>query len=210
MPTGIWCHTTSKLTTSLLTTLGQTLQRLLSKSYGKGNLKVEKLVGITTDSSSNIKLACDLLNWNNFGHNLNLEIEQCKGANTFRVYRNAVSAFSTSWKKQQDLVVSQEQRELPIHKPKRWFCIRHGRKTVGANGCCEKCLSEDKVSAHLSPSWQDQDILQSIADALKRLKTITDALSAEKFVNISAVKSLLSHLTEEVLVAEDNDTDLTK
>ena len=39
---------------------------------------------------------------------------------------------------------------------------------------------------------------------------MTDALSAEKCVTISAVKPLLNHLTEEVLVAEDDDSDLTK
>jgi len=74
----------------------------------------------------------------------------------------------------------------------------------------ENVLSEDRASAHLSPSWQGQDILQSIADALKGLKTMTDALSAEKCVTISASKPLLSHLIEEVLVAKNDNTDLTK
>ena len=37
-----------------------------------------------------------------------------------------------------------------------------------------------------------------------------DALTAEKCVTVSAVKPLLSHLAEEVLVAEIDDTDLTK
>ena len=39
---------------------------------------------------------------------------------------------------------------------------------------------------------------------------MTDALAAEKCVTVSAVKPLLSHLAEEVLVAENDDTDLTK
>jgi len=43
-------------------------------------------------------------------------------------------------------------------------------------------LREDRASAHLSPSWQDRDVLQSIADALKGLKTMTDALSAKATV----------------------------
>jgi len=71
-------------------------------------------------------------------------------------------------------------------------------------------LSEDRAFAHLSPSWQDRDVLQSIADALKGLKTMTDALAAEQCVTVSAVKPLLNHITEEVLVAEDDDIDLTK
>ena len=71
-------------------------------------------------------------------------------------------------------------------------------------------LSEDRASAHLSPSWQDCDVLHSIAAALKGLKSMTDALAAEECVTASAVKLLLSYLTEKVLVAEDDDTSLTK
>jgi len=68
-------------------------------------------------------------------------------------------------------------------------------------------LSEDRASAHLSPSWQDQDVLLSIVNALKGLKTMMDALAAEKCVTVSAVRPLLM---EEVRVAEGDDTDLTK
>ena len=39
---------------------------------------------------------------------------------------------------------------------------------------------------------------------------MTDALSGEHCVTVSAVKPLLNHLLEKVLVAEDDDTDLTK
>ena len=53
-------------------------------------------------------------------------------------------------------------------------------------------------------------LLQSIAAALKGLKSMTDALAAEECVIVSAVKPLLSYLTEEVLVAENDDTSLTK
>ena len=68
----------------------------------------------------------------------------------------------------------------------------------------------DRASAHLVPTWQVRDVLQSIAAALKRLKCMTDALSGENCVMISVVKPLLSHLLEKVLVAEDHETDLTK
>jgi len=39
---------------------------------------------------------------------------------------------------------------------------------------------------------------------------MTDALASEKCVTISAVKPLLNHKIEEVLVVEDDDTDMTK
>jgi len=41
-------------------------------------------------------------------------------------------------------------------------------------------LSEDRASAHLSPSWQDWDVLQS--DALKRLKTMMLLKSVSLFL----------------------------
>ena len=62
-----------------------------------------------------IRLSC-------FGHNLNLAVR--KGLNDrseqhgLRVYRSAVTAFSCSWKKQRHLVITQEQKGLPIHKLK--------------------------------------------------------------------------------------------
>ena len=80
-------------------------------------LEDKRLVGITTDSGSNVKLACELLHWNRlscFGHNLNLAVG--KGLNdsrvqrALRVCRSAV--FSRSWKKQRDLVIAQEQKNF--------------------------------------------------------------------------------------------------
>ena len=71
-------------------------------------------------------------------------------------------------------------------------------------------LSEHRNSAHLVITWQDHDILESVATTLKPLKCMTDAFSEEHRVTVSAVKPLLNHLLEKVLVAEDDDTDLTK
>ena len=66
-------------------------------------------------------------------------------------------------------------------------------------------LSEDRNLAHLVITWQDRDILESVATTLKPLKCMT-----EHCVTVSAVKPLLNHLLKRVLVAEDDDTDLTK
>ena len=38
-------------------------------------------------------------------------------------------------------------------------------------------LSEDRNSAHLALTWQDHDILESVAATLKPLNCLTDALS---------------------------------
>lgn len=52
-------------------------------------------------------------------------------------------------------------------------------------------LASDRRSSHLIPSWQDCDILDSITGALKSLKEMTDDLSGEKEVTISAVKPIV-------------------
>ena len=109
-------------------------------------------MGITTDSGSNVKLACTLLNWTRlscFGHNLNLAVG--KGLNNrrvqhgLRVCRSAVAAFSCSWKTQRDLVVAQEQKRLPVCKLKLDVATHWGstydmvKRIAGAGRCCQKC-----------------------------------------------------------------------
>ena len=58
---------------------GEQLQDALSTSFDEWSLDPNKLVAITTDSGSNIKLACQLLKWKRlscFGHNLDLAINK--------------------------------------------------------------------------------------------------------------------------------------
>ena len=180
-------------------------------------------MGITTNSGSNVNLACSLLNWPRlscFGNNLNLAVG--KGLNdgrmqrSLRVCRSAVAAFLCSWKKQRDLVIAQEQKGLPIRKLKVDVVTRWGstynmvERILEQVDAVRSVLSEDRTSAHLTATWQDRDILQSIATALKPLKFMTVALSGESCDTISAVKPLLNHLLEKVLVADDDNTDLMK
>jgi len=73
----------------------------------------------------------------------------------------------------------------------------------------EIVLCDDRNSSHLIPSWQDCDILYSIAAALRPLKVMTDALSEESCVTISAVKPILSHISDK-LEEEDGDTDMMR
>ena len=56
-------------------------------------------------------------------------------------------------------------------------------------------LSADKKTSHLLPTWQDIDVLQSINAAFNPLSTLTDVLSGEKYVTVSAVLPLV-HLVE--------------
>ena len=67
---------------------GENTKEALSATLLQWNLDQSKQVGITTDSGSNVKSACELLNWRRlsfFGHNLNLAVE--KGLNDGRIQR---------------------------------------------------------------------------------------------------------------------------
>ena len=72
-------------------------------------------------------------------------------------------------------------------------------------------LNDDHKHRHLIPSWQDVDVLESLEAALGPLADFTDMLSAENFVTVSTILSVVHHvLKKEVLNLNDDDTTLTK
>ena len=71
-------------------------------------------------------------------------------------------------------------------------------------------LSNDRKTSHLVPSWQDIDVLESLDKALSPLADLTDILSGEKYVTISSVKPLLHHMTSDILIRKEGDTQLTR
>ena len=144
------------------------IKEVLTETLELWKLETAKLVGITNDSGSNIKLACELLNWRRFscfGHNLNLAVG--KGLNdnrtqhALRTCRGVVVAFSRSWNKRRDLVAAQEQKNLPIHKLKLDVVIRWGLIYDMVDRLMEQmeairvALCDDWSSSHLIPSWQN-------------------------------------------------------
>ena len=172
---------------------GAQLQDALSVTLEQWNLNEKKLTAITTDSASNIKLACQLLRWRRlscFGHNLDLAIN--KGLNDSRIERalsicrKVVAAFSSSWKRQRDLKDTQVQKNLPQKKLKGDVCTRWGSKAnmieriVEQQDAIRVVLGQDRKTSHLLPTWQDLDVLQSILKAIEGFKDLTDLLSGEK------------------------------
>ena len=48
-------------------------------------------------------------------------------------------------------------------------------------------LSADRSASHLIPTWQDIDVLESVDRALSPLHELTDILSGEQYVTVSAI-----------------------
>ena len=71
-------------------------------------------------------------------------------------------------------------------------------------------LSADRSTSHIVPTWQDLDVLQAIDSAISPLSTLTDILSGEKYVTISAILPMLHILKTDLLKEKDTDTPLTK
>ena len=70
-------------------------------------------------------------------------------------------------------------------------------------------LSMDRKTAHLVPTWQDLEVLESINKALVPLADFTDIFSGEKYVTFSALIPLLKHIIDDVLCEDNEDTTLT-
>ena len=69
-------------------------------------------------------------------------------------------------------------------------------------------LGSDRKTAHLIPTWQDVEVLESVNKALSPLADLTDIISGENYVTTSTLKPLLNHITSEALSVEANDTQL--
>ena len=74
----------------------------------------------------------------------------------------------------------------------------------------QQVLSTDRKTAHLVPTWQDVEVLESLNKALAPLADFTDILSGEKYVTFSALIPLLTHITDDVLCDDEEDTTLIK
>ena len=201
---------------------GQQLQDALGISLDEWYLDPKKLVSITTDSASNIRLACQLLKWKRlscFGHNLDLAIN--KGLNDQRIdrvinlCRKVVAAFSHSWKRKRDLQEVQEQKNLPVKQLKGDVSTRWGSKAGMIERILEQqdairvVLAQDRKTSHLVLSWQDFYVLQSVMAAIKPFQDLTDLLSGEKRVTCSAIKPLLKVIYDKMVSPKEEDSTLT-
>ena len=160
------------------------LKDALSTSLTEWGLDSTKLIAISTDNRSNIKLACELLTWMRascFDHNLDLAIN--KGLSDSRIdrviglCRKVVSSFSYRWKGQKELREAQRQKNLPEKKLKGDVVTRWGSKMEMMQRIMEQqdairiVLSQDRKVSHLVPTWLGFDVLESVLEAVKVLQT---------------------------------------
>ena len=200
---------------------GTQLQDALSVTLEQWDLDKKKLTATTTDSASDIKLACQLLKWrrsNCFGHNLDLAIN--KGLNDRRIERalsicrKVEAAFSSSWKRQRNLKDTHVQKGLPQKKLKSDVCTRWGSKAdmigriVEQQDAIHVVLGQDRKASHLVPTWQDVDVLQSVLKAIESFKDLTDLLSGEKRITCSAIKPLIKVINDKIIIPQDDNSGL--
>ena len=202
---------------------GENIKESLLDTLHEWNLCETKVVAITSDSGSNIKRACSLLKWRRlscFGHNLDLAINKAlndsRVTRVLKVCRQVVAKFSLSWKKKRDLASVQIEKNLPSHKLKADCQTRWGSSLAMLERINEQqvairvVLASDSKASHLIPTWQDFDVIESVLAALRPLVELTDVLSAEKSITISAVRPLLTRLTGSILKEVESDSSLTK
>ena len=194
-------------------------------SYTSWEIDVSKQVCLTTDNGSNIVCATEsCLGWTHlscFGHNLHLAVQNStkndrKVDRALGVCKKLVSTFSHSWKKKREMRKIQEELGLPQHCLVTDCATRWGStqkmiaRVLEQEKAIRKVLSDDWKTAHLIPTWQDIDVLESIQAALGPLADFTDMLSGENFVTMSTILPVLHILKNEVLKESENDTQLTK
>ena len=71
-------------------------------------------------------------------------------------------------------------------------------------------LASDRRTAHLVPTWQDMDVLESVVAVLSPLREFTDLLAGEKKVTVSAILPLLHHIQNTILTNTPGESYLTK
>ena len=203
---------------------GDNIAEALKEGVDSWSLKEEQLVYITTDNGSNVVCATTKLKWNRlscFGHNLNLAVTKAlqddnQVSRALGIARKIVSSFSSSWKRKRELAKVQREKGLPHHSlindcPTRWGSMEAMvSRLLEQEPAVRSVLGADRKTSHLIPTWQDIDVLESIAKALSPISDLTDFLSGENHVTVSSILPVLHNLKAKVLLPKEEDTTLTK
>ena len=162
-----------------------------------------KNVAATTSGSSVISAFCtlDLLRISCFGHNLDLTVK--KGLNSSMIQcalsrcRIIVNVFHRSWKKTRDLKEKQQLLDTPQHKLKNEVSTRWGlvyemiERIIEQQQAISAVLAEDRKYWYSMPTDKELNVLERVLEVLKNIYYLTDALSGEKEVTVSALRCIL-------------------
>ena len=189
---------------------GESIKDSFLETLRGWSLDAKKLVAITTDSASNVKLVCTLLDWRRlscFEHNLDLSLSKAlnddRVSRILRVCQQVVAKCLQSWKKNRDLASAQHEKQLSLHRLKadcqtHWgLSLSMPQRISEQQKAIQVVLATDGKASHLIPTWQDFEVIDSVIDAVGTLRGLTDALSAEKNITISVVHPLLTRLSQE-------------
>ena len=183
----------------------------------------DKLIASTTDNKPNyISAFTNHLGWlriSCFGHNLDLAIERAfqidKVQQSIRKCRSLVEAFSRSWQMSSDLRLKQQQLGLPEQSlvadtAERWISTYDMvTRAAGQHQALSALFLEDANSFNV-PSDTEFSHLKIVAEVLKPFSDLTEALSGERQVTASAIRPVLKHVFNNILVHLDGESDLAR
>ena len=181
-------------------------------------LEIKNVVAATTDSGSKVISAfrtLDLLRISCFGHNLDLAVK--KGLNSSMIQRalsrchTIVNVFHRSWKKTRDLKEKQQLLGIPQLKLKNEVSTRWGsvyemiERIIEQQQAISAVLAEDRKYWYAMPTDEELNVLERVLEVLKNVYYLTDALSGEKEVTVSALQCIFVHVKSKLSpCSEDN------
>ena len=184
------------------------------------SLSQDKLVFTSTDNGSNFISAfgiLELLRLSCFGHNLDLAINKAlqidRVQQAIRRCHTLVELFSMSWKKNRDLHQKQLELQLSEHRLISDVTTRWGSthsmiaRILEQQQAIYAVLADDK---YRMPSDHEFTTLEIVSQVLQPLSVVTDALSGESQVTVSAIRPLLKHITTSLLSVSTSDCMLIK
>ncbi|XP_072438849.1 E3 SUMO-protein ligase ZBED1-like [Chiloscyllium punctatum] len=201
---------------------GQSLKCALEDVLEEWGLDPINLVAITTDNGPAIKHACELLGWKRitcFSRNLQCSLQ--KGLEDSRIERiiqlsrQIFSQFSRSWRRKRDFSIAQSQKGLPRNSLKADVNYHWGttlnmlERFLEQQDAVRAVLAHDHKICRLVPTWQDIDVLESVISVLRPFREMTEALSSEKFISISAINPLIKHICNDLVREEQEELTLS-
>ncbi len=84
--------------------------------------------------------------------------------------------------------------------PIRWgSMVKMAARIMEQENAIRTVLSAERKASHLLPTWQDFQVLIAIHKALSPLSGLTDILSGDEYVTVSAILPMLQPIATKLL-----------